>query len=110
MAKMWFVLRVGTNREKRVQKQLLTRIHTHDLTDIFADVLVVTERQTEIKGGNRRTVERKVYPGYVMAQIEVDEEGKIPPEVWHLIRETPGQIKFVGLSPDEPDKPNPRTS
>jgi transcription termination/antitermination protein NusG len=104
--KKWFVLRVGTNRENRVKKQLTSRIQTHDLQGMISEVLVVTERVTEIKGGQRRTVERKVYPGYVMAEIEVDDEGKVPPEVWHLIRETPGQIKFVG-SPDQPDKPHP---
>lgn len=107
MAKRWFVLRVGTNRENRVKKQLQSRIETNDLSKLVSQLLVVTERVTEIKGGQRKTVERKVYPGYVMAEIEVeDETGKIPPEVWHLIRETPGQIKFVAPG-DEPDKPQP---
>lgn len=106
MSKRWFVLRVGTNRENRVKKQLWSSIQTHDLTSKVPQLLVVTERVTEIKGGQRKTVERKVYPGYVMAEIEVDEDGKIPPEVWHLIREMPGQIKFVG-NPDDPDKPQP---
>lgn len=104
--KRWFVLRVGTNRENRVKKTLLNRIQTMDLQHLISDLMVVTERVTEIKNGQRRSVERKVYPGYVMAEIEVDEEGKVPPEVWHLIREAPGQIKFVG-SPDQPDKPQP---
>jgi transcriptional antiterminator NusG len=104
--KKWFVLRTGTNREKRVQKQLLKRIQTHDLGEKIPQLLVVTERVTEIKNGQRRTVERKVYPGYVMAEIEVDDEGAIPSEVWHLIRDTPGQVKFVG-SPNAPNKPEP---
>jgi transcriptional antiterminator NusG len=103
------VLRVGTNREKRVKKQLNSRIAQNDLGELISEILVVTERVTEIKAGNRRTVERKVYPGYVMAEIVVDDEtGEIPPDVWHLIRETPGQIKFVG-SPDRPNKPQPLT-
>lgn len=103
----WFVLRVGTNRENRVKKQLQARIQSHDLGHLIPEILVVTERVTEIKDGKRRTVERKVYPGYVMIQIAVDPvTGEIPPEVWHLIRETPGQIKFIG-SPDQPNKPSP---
>jgi transcriptional antiterminator NusG len=106
MAKRWFVLRVGTNRENRLKKTLWNRVQTMDLQHLISSLLVVTERVTEIKNGQRKTVERKVYPGYVMAEIEVDEEGKVPPEVWHLIRETPGQIKFVG-SPDAPDRPQP---
>ena len=106
MSKRWFVLRVGTNRENRLKKTLWNRVQTMDLQHLISNLLVVTERVTEIKNGQRKTVERKVYPGYVMAEIEVDEEGKIPPEVWHLIRETPGQIKFVG-TPDAPDRPSP---
>lgn len=106
MSKKWFVLRTGTNREKRIQKHLLSRIQTHDLVDKIAQVLVLTERVTEIKNGQRRTVERKVYPGYVMAEIEVEEDGTIPSDVWHLIRDTPGQVKFVG-SPHDPNKPEP---
>ena len=70
--KQWFVLRVGTNREKRVKKQLNSRIAQNDLGELISEILVVTERVTEIKAGNRRTVERKVYPGYVMAEIVVD--------------------------------------
>jgi transcriptional antiterminator NusG len=109
MVKRWFVLRVGTNREKRVKKQLNSRIQTQDLSGMISELLVVTERVTEVKAGNRRTVERKVYPGYIMAEIVVDPEtGEVPPEVWHLIRETPGQVKFVG-SPDRPNKPQPLT-
>lgn len=107
MAKRWFVLRVGTNRENKVKKQLWSRIQSNDLQEKISDILVVTERVTEIKNGKRKTVERKVYPGYVMAEIDVQEDGTVPPEVWHLIRETPGQIKFV--TTDRPDRPVPLT-
>jgi transcriptional antiterminator NusG len=107
MSLLWYVLRVGTNRETRVRKQLMSRIQTQDLAELIPELLVVTEKQTEIKAGKRRTVERKVYPGYIMAQIVSDDDGRIPPEVWHLIRDTPGSIRFVGHNPDEPDKPTP---
>lgn len=107
MARKWFVLKVGTNRENTVKKQLWSRIQTHDLQEVITQLLVVTERVTEIKNGQRRTVERKVYPGYVMIEVAVDDAGKVPAEVWHLIRETPGQVRFVTVSPDEPDKPQP---
>lgn len=103
----WYVLRVGTNRETSVRKRLMGKIQTQDLGEMIPELLVVTERHTEIKNGKRRTVERKVYPGYIMAQINVDDEGRVPPEVWHLIREVPGSVKFVGHNPDEPDKPTP---
>jgi transcriptional antiterminator NusG len=106
MSKQWYILRVGTNREDKVAKNLAARARAHDLLGMIPQLLVVKEKVTEIKNGQRRTVERKVYPGYVMAEIETGEDGSIPPEVWHLIRETPGQIKFVG-TPDKPDKPQP---
>ena len=106
MPKHWYILRVGTNREEKVRKNLWARAGTSDLRDKIPQIIVVTERVTEIKAGQRRTVDRKVYPGYVMAEIDTAEDGSIPPEVWHLIRETPGQIKFVG-TPDKPDKPQP---
>jgi transcription termination/antitermination protein NusG len=106
MSRQWYILRVGTNREDKVAKNLWTRARQNDLTEKLCSLLVVKEKVTEIKNGQRRTVERKVYPGYVMAEIETSEDGSIPPEVWHVIRETPGQIKFVG-TPDKPDKPQP---
>ena len=51
----WYVLRVGTNRETRVRKQLMTRIGTQDLAEMIPQLLVVTEKQTEMRGGKRRT-------------------------------------------------------
>lgn len=106
MSRQWYILRVGTNREEKVKRNLWARARTNDLTDKIPQLLVVTEKVTEIKNGQRRTVERKVYPGYVMAEIDTAEDGSIPPEVWHLIRETPGQIKFVGTD-EKPDRPRP---
>ncbi len=106
MAKQWFILSVGPNREEKVKRNLWARAQTNDLTRIISEPRVVTERVTEIKGGQRRSVERKPYPGYIMVEIETDEDGKIPPEVWHLIRETPGPINFVGSQ----DKPQPMSS
>jgi transcriptional antiterminator NusG len=107
MSKQWYILRVGTNREDKVAKNLWSRARSNDLTEKVSRLLVVKEKVTEIKNGQRRTVERKVYPGYVMAEIETGEDGSIPPEVWHLIRETPGQIKFVSTQSDKPDRPTP---
>lgn len=103
MAKQWFILSVGPNREEKVKRNLWARAQSMDLTRVISEPRVVTERVTEIKGGQRRSVERKVYAGYIMVEIETGEDGSIPPEVWHLIRETPGPINFVGSQ----DKPQP---
>ncbi len=96
MSRQWFVLRVKAGREETVRESLWKRVQTNDLTDSLAQLLVVTERVTEIKGGNRRSYERKIYPGYIMAEIDVDDEGEIPEDIWFLIRETPGIGDFVG--------------
>jgi transcription termination/antitermination protein NusG len=109
MTRHWFILQVGTNREEKVRRSLVARLQANDLARLVPSLLVVSEKRTEIKGGQRRTVEQKVYPGYVMLEVETDEDGSIPSEVWHLVRETPGHIKFVG-TPDQPNKPQPMSA
>lgn len=111
MASHWFILRVAVGREDKIRRHIWQRAQTQNLTDVLTELLVLKERVTDIKGGKKRTRVQKVYPGYVMAQIETLEDGEIPAEVWHLIRETPGQVKFVGhqnkpapMSVDEVDK------
>ncbi|MDF1663253.1 MAG: transcription termination/antitermination protein NusG [Planctomycetota bacterium] len=107
----WFILRVGTGREDKIQRHIWHRAQTQNLTHLLPELLVLKERVTDIKDGKKRSRKQKVYPGYIMAQIDVDEEGEVPTDVWHLIRETPGQVKFVGpqneptpMSPDEVEK------
>lgn len=111
MPKQWYVLRVKSGREESVREALWKRVQTNDLTNVLSNLFVVCERVTEIKGGERRSYERKVYPGYIMAEIETDEEGNIPEAVWFLIKETPGIGDLVGsqrrpmpMSPEEVQK------
>ena len=111
MAKQWFVLRVQSGREESVKEGLWKRIQTNDLQELISRLLIPVEKISEIKGGERRTVERKIYPGYLMAEIDTDEKGDIPEDVWFLIKETPGVGDFVGsyrkpmpMSQDEVDK------
>lgn len=110
MAKHWYILRTGTGREDKVRRHIWTRAETQGLTDKLIQVLVLKERVTDIKGGKKRTHTRKVYPGYIMAEIDVDEEGTIPVDVWHLIRETPGTVKFVGQQQGSQIRPTPMTT
>jgi len=111
MSQEWYILRVGTGREDKIRRHIWQRAETSNLTDQLIELLVLKERVTDIKGGKRRSYRRKVYPGYIMAEIVVNEEGEIPAEVFHLIKDTPGQVKFVGhqnkptpMSRDEVDK------
>ncbi len=96
MAKKWFVLRVQSNREDKVKGDLEKRIKIQEIEDLIPKILVLSEKVTEIKGGKKRVSERKIYPGYIMAEIEVDENGEIPEEVWYMIREAPGAGDFIG--------------
>lgn len=96
MTKKWFVLRVQSNREEKVKEALEESVRIRGLEDKLAKVLVPTEKVSEIKGGKKRITERKIYPGYIMAEIEVDDQGNIPSDVWFLIRETSGTGDFVG--------------
>ncbi len=105
--KKWFVLRVQSNKEDRVRKTLEECIKAKGLENLVPRVLVPTEKVSEIRGGKKRVVERKVYPGYVMAEVEVDEQGNMPPEVLYLIRETPGAGDFLG---GERTRPMPMAS
>lgn len=96
MPKDWFVLRVQSNKEDRVRLALEERIVAQQLSSLISKVLVPCEKISEIKGGQKKIFERKIFPGYIMAEIEVDEDGQIPKEVWYLLRETPGAGDFVG--------------
>jgi transcriptional antiterminator NusG len=92
----WFVLRVQSNREEQVRGNLETMLELEGLTDRVSKVLVPTEAVTELRGGKRHVVQRKLYPGYVIVQVESDEKGNIPQDLWHRIRETSGVGDFIG--------------
>lgn len=96
MPKSWFVLRVQSNREDKVQESLAERIAREGMDSLISNVIVPSEKVSEVKGGRKRIVDRKIYPGYLMAEIDVDDRGEIPKEVWYLLRETPGAGDFVG--------------
>ncbi|GAB62792.1 MAG: transcription termination/antitermination factor NusG [Candidatus Jettenia sp.] len=105
MPKEWFVLRVQSNKEDKVRSSLVERIKIRGLENLISKVLLPSEKVSEIKGGKKKVTERKIYPGYLMAEVEVDEKGQIPKEVWFLIRETPGAGDFIGGQ----NKPVPMT-
>jgi transcriptional antiterminator NusG len=90
MAKEWYVIRVQSGREDLVRDTLDKRVKAAGFENRIARVLVPTEKVSEIKGGRKRVRERKLYPGYIMVEMEFDEQ------VWYLIRETPGIGDFVG--------------
>lgn len=90
MAKQWYVIRVASNREERVRDNLLVAVRSKGMEEKITNVLVPTETVTEIKGGKKKVVHRKIYPGYIMVEMELDDD------TWFLVKETPGIGDFVG--------------
>ena len=93
---MWFVVRVQTGREEQVNKMLAERAGAAGMDGKILEVLVPTERISEIKGGNKQIRERKIYPGYILMNIEVAEGEEIAEDVWYFIRSIPCLGDFVG--------------
>ena len=96
MAKRWYVVHAYSGYEKKVAAALKERIELHGMQDRFGEVLVPTEEVVEMRGGQKRRSERKFFPGYVLVQMEMDDE------TWHLVKEVPKVLGFIGGSSDRP--------
>ncbi|MBY8967180.1 transcription termination/antitermination protein NusG [Algiphilus sp.] len=96
MAMRWYVVHAYSQYENHVKRALLERIQREGLQDRFGDILVPTEEVVEMRDGVKRTTERKFFPGYVLVQIDMDEEA------WHLVKSTPKVLGFIGGTPDRP--------
>ncbi|MEQ8850920.1 MAG: transcription termination/antitermination protein NusG [Phycisphaerales bacterium] len=94
----WFVLRVASNKENYVRDTLLRKIQIEGLTHLVGRILVPTEKTKTIKGGRQRITETKLYPGYVFVEMRLEDDGRIPQDVFFLIKETTGVGDFVGAT------------
>lgn len=86
----WYVLNTYSGHENRVKENLERRIASMDVADRIFRVVVPTEEELEIRGGQRRQVQRKLLPGYVLVELVLD------PDTWYVVRNTPGVTGFVG--------------
>ncbi len=105
MAKRWYVVHAYSGFEQAVARSLKERVARAGMEDRFGEVLVPTEEVIEMRGGKKRRSERKFFPGYVLVQIETHDEGKaikIDDESWHLVKETPKVMGFIGGTADRP--------
>lgn len=91
----WYVLKVQSGREDRIRESLERRVAIDGLEHLFGEIIVPTERVSEIKGGKKRVSERKLYPGYLMIHM-VDPTLPENERAWFLVRETPGVGDFTG--------------
>jgi transcriptional antiterminator NusG len=101
----WYVIHSYSGYENKVQKNLLHRMESMGMQDKIFQVVVPTEEEVELKDGHRRTIERRVFPGYILVEMVLDEDS------WYVVRNTPGVTGFVGsgnkptpLRQDEVDK------
>lgn len=92
----WYVVHAYSGYEKKVAAALKERVALYGMEDRFGEILVPTEEVVEIKGGQKRKSERKFFPGYVLVQMELDDE------TWHLVKETPRVMGFIGGKADKP--------
>ena len=96
MALRWYIVHAYSNFEHKVKSSLEERIDMMNLGDKFGEILVPTEEVVEMKGGNKRSSERKFFPGYVLVQMEMNDE------TWHFVKSVPKVLGFVGGSSDNP--------
>jgi transcriptional antiterminator NusG len=94
--KRWYVLKVQSGREDSIRDSLERRVAIEGLEEYFGEIIVPTEKVSEIKGGKRRVSERKLYPGYIMIQMELNDP------TWYMVRDTPGVGDFTGAAGQKP--------
>lgn len=87
----WYVVHCYSGQENKVHHAIMQRIESMNMQDKIFDVVVPTEEEIEIKDGKRRKVERRVFPGYILVKMIMDEDS------WYVVRNTPGVTGFVGM-------------
>lgn len=96
MSMRWFVVHAYSGFEKQVMRSLQERVRLAEMEDQFGEILVPTEDVVEMKNGVKRKTERKFFPGYVLVQMEMNDA------TWHLVKECPKVLGFIGGKADKP--------
>ena len=96
MSLRWYVVHAYSNYENQVKRTLEERIKRNGLSEFFGQILVPTEEIVEMRHGQQRRSERKFYPGYVLVQMELNDE------TWHLVKDVPRVLGFIGGAADRP--------
>lgn len=96
MAMRWYVVHAYSGFEQQVRRSLLDRIKRQGLEHMFGDALVPTEEVVEMREGQKRKSDRKFFPGYVLVQMEMNDES------WHLVKEVPKVMGFIGGTAEKP--------
>jgi transcriptional antiterminator NusG len=96
MAMNWYVVHAYSGFEAQVKRSLEERVRRAGKEELFGEILVPTEEVVEMRGGQQRKSERKFFPGYVLVQMEMSDE------TWHLVKDVPKVMGFIGGSGDRP--------
>ncbi len=96
MSKRWYVVHAYSGYEKQVMRAIIERIELTGLQDYFGEVIVPAEEVVEMRAGKKRRSERKFFPGYVLVEMELTDE------TWHMVKETPRVMGFIGGKADKP--------
>lgn len=96
--KKWYVVHTLSGQEHKVKEMLENSIKTQNMQDLIPEILIPTENVSEVKGGKKSITKRKFFPGYILVNMAFTEE------TWHLVRQTPGIIGFVGSGTPVPLK------
>ncbi|MDO6388438.1 MULTISPECIES: transcription termination/antitermination protein NusG [Uliginosibacterium] len=96
MNKRWYVVHAYSGFEKSVQRALVERVARSGMQDKFGQILVPVEEVVEMKGGQKSVTERKFFPGYVLVEMDMDDDS------WHLVKSTPKVTGFVGGTANKP--------
>lgn len=96
MSKQWFVVHAYSNYEMRVKEALRERIERYGLEDSFGEILIPTEEVVEMREGQKKKSTRKFFPGYVLVEMDLNDDS------WHLVKDTPRVLGFIGGTSDRP--------
>ena len=96
MAKQWFVVHAYSNYEMRVREALKERIERFGLEEHFGEILIPTEEVVEMREGQKKKSTRKFFPGYVLVEMDLNDDS------WHLVKDTPRVLGFIGGTSDRP--------
>ncbi len=96
MSMRWYVVHAYSGFEAQVKKILESRVASSSFQDLFGQILVPTEEVVEMRDGEKRRSERKFFPGYVLVEMEMNED------TWHMVKEVPKVLGFIGGTSDKP--------
>ena len=107
MPKQWFVLQTLSGQENKAKESMERRLALEEMGDLVEEVLIPTEKVSEVKQGKKTTTVRKFFPGYLLVHLELyNDGGELNERTWYFAQETPGVIGFVGGDRPAPLKPD----